>query len=91
MLKKPEIKACEFCNTQFVDNTEYNQIACKSPKCQTKYVEWVHGDKEVVKTCTNCGGEYHPHWLTYFDKGVCWQCESKPEIEQSEQLTLKLT
>ena len=85
---KPKIKNCEFCNVQFVDDTEYNVIACQSSKCRTKYAEWVHGDSEVTQTCTACENAYHPHELTYFDKGICWECELTPTVKQSKQPTL---
>ena len=84
-----EIKTCKFCENLFVDNTKYNHIACKAIPCQAKYVEWVHGDKNATNTCQKCGSQYHPNWLDYLDKGICWLCNIRINRPYNpEQLSL---
>ena len=86
---KKKIKTCEYCGKKFVDDTKYNQLSCGAIPCNAKYIEWVHGDKDSVKSCQRCGSQYHPHWLSYFEKGICWLCSITMNAPQdSEQLSL---
>ena len=88
---KPKLKNCEFCGRQFVDDTEYNKIACDTQKCRDAYCEWMHGDSEKTATCKGCGESFHPcrlglppHIEYCYRSGCNWKRREKKDSPQQE-------